>query len=134
MSDNIEDLYPLSPTQQGMLFHALLDPTGGAYVEQVTMVLEGEFHPEAFHRGWQAAVDRHPVLRTGLVWEKMPHPKSRGKLLTRIHRLNRLLALRPLIDRRLKLLSVSPPNLPTVVKHLSSQLKNEGRNLLTPDS
>ena len=71
---NVEDLYPLSPLQQGMLFHTLYSPGTGAYLEQMSMTLRGPVHPDAFQRAWQAVVDRHPVLRTGFVWEGVPQP------------------------------------------------------------
>ncbi|HEX8243298.1 MAG TPA: amino acid adenylation domain-containing protein, partial [Longimicrobium sp.] len=71
---NVEDLYPLSPLQQGMLFHTLYSPGTGAYLEQMSMTLRGTVHPDAFQRAWQAVVDRHPVLRTGFVWEGVPQP------------------------------------------------------------
>jgi amino acid adenylation domain-containing protein len=71
---NVEDLYPLSPLQQGMLFHTLYSPGSGAYLEQFAMTLRGTVHADAFRRAWQAVVDRHPVLRTGFVWEGVPQP------------------------------------------------------------
>jgi amino acid adenylation domain-containing protein len=71
---NIEDLYPLSPLQQGMLFHALYAPHAGAYLEQITVELEGVVEPEPFRRAWQTVVDRHGALRTAFVWEKVPKP------------------------------------------------------------
>ena len=33
-SDSIEDIYELSPLQEGMLFHSLYDPRAGLYVQQ----------------------------------------------------------------------------------------------------
>src|SRR5215207_7036910 len=71
---NVETLYPLSPLQQGMLFHALYSPRAGAYVEQAVLRLEGEVSPEAMERAWQLAVDRHGALRTAFVWAGVPQP------------------------------------------------------------
>ncbi|MFL5540679.1 MAG: condensation domain-containing protein, partial [Longimicrobiaceae bacterium] len=71
---NVEDLYPLTPLQQGMLFHALHSPEADAYAEQMTLTLEGDVRPEAFAAAWQAVVDRHPALRTGFVWEGVKQP------------------------------------------------------------
>ena len=34
-SSNVEDIYELSPAQQGMLFHSLYDPDSGVFVEQL---------------------------------------------------------------------------------------------------
>ncbi|HYH80302.1 MAG TPA: amino acid adenylation domain-containing protein [Longimicrobium sp.] len=71
---NVEDLYPLSPLQQGMLFHTLYSPGTGAYLEQHGMTLQGTVDVDAFREAWQRVVDRHPVLRTGFVWEGVPQP------------------------------------------------------------
>ena len=37
----IEDIYPLSPMQQGMLFHALQEPEAALYLNQLTVPIEG---------------------------------------------------------------------------------------------
>jgi amino acid adenylation domain-containing protein len=71
---NVEDIYPLSPLQEGMLFHAQLGPGTGAYVEQWPLLLEGPLDADAFHRAFQRVVDRHPALRTAFVWENVPRP------------------------------------------------------------
>jgi hypothetical protein len=64
---NIADFYPLSPMQQGMLFHSLYAPDSGVYVEQTAYTLRGPLDVEAFVRAWQRVVDRHPVLRTAFM-------------------------------------------------------------------
>jgi amino acid adenylation domain-containing protein len=71
---NVEDLYPLSPLQQGMLFHTLLSPGSGAYSEQITYDLAGPLQVDVFHRCWQDAMARHPALRTAFFWEGLPKP------------------------------------------------------------
>ncbi|MBO0797275.1 MAG: TauD/TfdA family dioxygenase [Blastocatellia bacterium] len=71
---NVEDIYPLSPVQQGMLFHAVYDPKGGMYLEQKTCTLQGDLDVSAFERAWQAVVERHPVLRTAFVWQALDEP------------------------------------------------------------
>ncbi|MCM3338074.1 non-ribosomal peptide synthase/polyketide synthase [Paenibacillus sp. MER TA 81-3] len=70
----IEDIYPLSPTQQGMLFHTLLSPGTGMYFENMNAVLEGNLDINAFQKAWQTLVNRHSILRTGFVWKEMNHP------------------------------------------------------------
>src|SRR5262249_3522253 len=64
----IEDLYPLSPLQQGLLFHSLDAPGSGAYVIQVSVGFGADLDVAAFERSWQQVVDRHPILRTAFRW------------------------------------------------------------------
>ncbi len=70
----IADLYPLSPLQEGMLFHSLLAPGSGVYVVQGVSTLSGEVEPDLLCRAWQGAVDRHPILRTAFLWEGLAEP------------------------------------------------------------
>ncbi|MFB2973201.1 amino acid adenylation domain-containing protein [Aerosakkonema sp. BLCC-F183] len=71
---NIEEIYPLSPMQQGMLFHSLYAPTSGMYVEQLTLQLNGNLDVVAFKQAWQEVLNRHSVLRTAFVWENLEKP------------------------------------------------------------
>ncbi|HXO20175.1 MAG TPA: condensation domain-containing protein, partial [Thermoanaerobaculia bacterium] len=71
---DVEDVYPLSPTQQGMLFHSLLTPDSDPYLLQVICVLRGRLDVAGFAGAWQGAVDRHPALRAGFVWEGPAEP------------------------------------------------------------
>lgn len=68
------DAYPLSPMQQGMLFHSLSAPGSDVYVEQLACVLEGALHGEAFRAAWETVVARHGVLRTAFAWKGLPEP------------------------------------------------------------
>ena len=68
---NIEAIYPLSPTQQGMLFHSLYDRESGVYVEQLAATLRGDLDVNAFSQAWQRVVDRHAVLRTAFAWKRL---------------------------------------------------------------
>ncbi|HKV06574.1 MAG TPA: amino acid adenylation domain-containing protein [Thermoanaerobaculia bacterium] len=74
MTTNLEDVYPLSPLQQGMLFHSLLAPESGIYVNQCSCRLRGELDAERFHQSWQKAVDRHAILRSAFLWEGFDEP------------------------------------------------------------
>jgi amino acid adenylation domain-containing protein len=73
-SKNIADIYPVSPVQQGMLFHTLYAPESKVYFTQVTHVLSGNLNSLAFERAWQHVVDRHPILRTAFIWEDLDEP------------------------------------------------------------
>lgn len=71
---NVEDFYPLSPMQQGMLFHSLLTPESGVYFEQLSCTIKGALNIEAFERAWNMVVNRHPILRTAFVGEGLKEP------------------------------------------------------------
>jgi amino acid adenylation domain-containing protein len=67
--EQIADVYPLSPVQQGMLFHSLYSPDSGVYVNQVRVTIEG-LDVARFRAAWQAVYDRHDILRTGFLPER----------------------------------------------------------------
>ncbi|MFP5270445.1 amino acid adenylation domain-containing protein [Coleofasciculus sp.] len=73
-ADNIQDIYELSPAQQGILFHSLYSPESGVYFVQLCCTLRGYLNPEAFEDAWQRVVARHTVLRTSFYWENLDKP------------------------------------------------------------
>jgi hypothetical protein len=70
----IEDVYPLTPMQVGMLFHALSQGDPGVYVEQATFVLDGVPDSGVLGAAWRTVVERTPVLRGCMVWEGVAEP------------------------------------------------------------
>ncbi|NEP61923.1 MAG: amino acid adenylation domain-containing protein, partial [Symploca sp. SIO2G7] len=74
MSRHVQDIYPLSPTQQGMLFHSLYGPKSGVYVVQMGYTLEGNLNRDAFEQAWQWLTNRHTILRTAFVWDNLESP------------------------------------------------------------
>jgi len=77
---NIEDIYELSPLQQGMLFHSLYDSEPGMYCQQLICKFSRGFDRSAFQQAWQLVVDRHTILRTSFHW------KEAGKPLQVVHK------------------------------------------------
>jgi amino acid adenylation domain-containing protein/thioester reductase-like protein len=71
---NIEDVYPLSPMQQGMVFHSLYAPESSVYIAQMSFELRGVLNVAAFVRAWQQVIKRHPILRSACVWENLEKP------------------------------------------------------------
>ena len=65
-AQEIEDIYPLSPMQQGMLFHTLYERKSGDYVNQMRVDVVG-LEVERFRQAWQEAVDSHEVLRASFI-------------------------------------------------------------------
>ncbi|ODN72163.1 condensation domain-containing protein [Methylobrevis pamukkalensis] len=70
----IDNIYPLSPMQEGLLFHTLAAPEAGLYQPQFVLRLEGPLDPTALERAWRAALARHGVLRSSLHWEERDRP------------------------------------------------------------
>jgi amino acid adenylation domain-containing protein len=70
----VEDSYPLSPMQQGMLFHSLYSQNPGVNIEQVIYSLHENLNVPAFMRAWQRVVDRHAILRSSFRWEGLDEP------------------------------------------------------------
>ncbi len=73
-SPGLEDLYPLSPMQEGMLFETLAAPGEGLYVTQMSCVLDGDLDVAAFEQAWQTVIDRHAVLRSSFAGTDLERP------------------------------------------------------------
>ncbi|MDO0924516.1 non-ribosomal peptide synthase/polyketide synthase [Streptomyces sp. TG1A-8] len=71
---DVVDVYPLTPTQTGMVVHGLDDAENGLYVEQITFVVDGARDPRLLAAAWQHVVDRTPVLRTRVALRGVPVP------------------------------------------------------------
>jgi amino acid adenylation domain-containing protein/non-ribosomal peptide synthase protein (TIGR01720 family) len=70
----LEDIYPLSSVQHGLLFHSLYAPNGGLYFEQKSCLLRGKLNSVAFRAACEEVVNRHPILRTSFRWENLDEP------------------------------------------------------------
>ncbi|HVB37101.1 MAG TPA: amino acid adenylation domain-containing protein, partial [Vicinamibacterales bacterium] len=70
----IEDICPLAPLQQGLLFHALAAPGTTAYVEQTAYRLQGALDPVRFEAAWQMLLDRHANLRVAIWTQGVDRP------------------------------------------------------------
>ncbi|MDR4481702.1 MAG: amino acid adenylation domain-containing protein [Nitrospirales bacterium] len=71
---DLEDFYPLSSVQQGLLFHSVYAPRSGIYIEQMNCRLHGELDVRTFRKAWQHLVVRHAVLRTRFMWRDVSSP------------------------------------------------------------
>jgi len=70
------ECYPLSPMQQGMLFHALSSREPGVDIEQIFCTTPERLDVPAFARAWQRVVDRHEILRTTFHWAGLAEPRQ----------------------------------------------------------
>jgi amino acid adenylation domain-containing protein/non-ribosomal peptide synthase protein (TIGR01720 family) len=71
---DVDDVYPLTPMQAGMMFHGLSQQDQSVYFEQVSFTLSGVDDLATLHSAWQQVVDRTPVLRSRLVWTDVDEP------------------------------------------------------------
>ncbi|MEX5601266.1 syringopeptin non-ribosomal peptide synthetase SypA [Pseudomonas syringae] len=71
---NVQDIYPLAPLQEGILYHHIAAEQGDPYLLQATFALHDPTHVRRFAEGLQAMIDRHDILRTALVWEGLEQP------------------------------------------------------------
>jgi hypothetical protein len=76
--DNVQDIYPLSPLQAGLLFDSVYD--GGAvahlYANKVVYDLCGNVDRDCLRRAWQQVIDRHTSLRSSFVWASLEQPRQ----------------------------------------------------------
>lgn len=72
--ENFQDLYPLSPLQEGMLYEAQRSAHATTHFEQITWHLRGFVDTDVFRRAWLLLAERHAVLRTVIVAEKASRP------------------------------------------------------------
>lgn len=65
-NDQVEDIYPCSPMQEGLLLSQLRDPSAYMFhtVFEIKDARSGKVDAERLARAWETLVDRHPVLRT----------------------------------------------------------------------
>lgn len=63
-TQKIQNIYPLSHMQEGMLFHSFLQDEGTAYIEQSVFTIRGQIHLDWFQQSVQSIIDRHDIFRT----------------------------------------------------------------------
>ncbi|MBG9913393.1 peptide synthetase [Bacillus sonorensis] len=72
--EHVQDIYYLSPMQEGMLFHTLLHPGQSFYIEQISMQVKGSFQKDLLEKSMNVIIDRYDIFRTVFVHEKMKRP------------------------------------------------------------
>lgn len=71
---NIEDIFALTPMQEGMLFHYLKDRENDHYSEQLCIDLSGEIDDNYFEQAWKSVIETNEILRTVFRWEGVQQP------------------------------------------------------------
>ncbi|WP_377862967.1 amino acid adenylation domain-containing protein [Bacillus velezensis] len=72
----IQDIYPLSFMQEGMLFHSLLDHDSRAYFEQAVFTISGQLDRERFQKSIDAVFERYDIFRTTFIHKNVAKPRQ----------------------------------------------------------
>lgn len=72
--DQVQDMYYLSPMQEGMLFHTLHHQEKGFYVEQMDMNVKGTLRYDLLEKSMNIIVERYDIFRTVFLHEKVKRP------------------------------------------------------------
>ena len=70
-AENVQDIYPLSPLQEGILFQYLMTQQRDPYLTPFLMGFDSRSRLDGFLLALDQLVQRHDVLRTAVVWKDM---------------------------------------------------------------
>src|SRR5690606_8705378 len=71
---NVQDIYPLSPLQEGILFHHPIAGESDPYLQYVLAAFETRALLDRYLQALQAVIRRNDILRTAILWEGLQEP------------------------------------------------------------
>ncbi|WP_037271597.1 condensation domain-containing protein, partial [Ruminococcus flavefaciens] len=76
VNKKIENIYSLTPLQEGMLFHNIYDSKSTAYIMQIVLDIRNNFRYEYFGQALALIAEKHQTLRSMFVYENVNSPKQ----------------------------------------------------------
>ncbi|MCI6890226.1 MAG: condensation domain-containing protein, partial [Ruminococcus sp.] len=76
VNKNIENVYTLTPLQEGMLFHNIYETGSSAYVLQSVFEIKSVMNEEILKQALSLVSQRFSVLRTSFFYEKVDKPRQ----------------------------------------------------------
>ncbi len=73
---NVQEIYPVAPLQEGILYHHLSAGQGDPYVLHAQFAFDNRERLDAFTQALQSVIDRHDILRTAILWEGLDAPRQ----------------------------------------------------------
>ncbi len=73
---NVQEIYPLAPLQEGILYHHVSAGQGDPYLLQWRLAFDSPTRLQAWANALQQVIDRHDILRTAVVWEGLDSPQQ----------------------------------------------------------
>lgn len=117
-TDNLVNLYPLTPMQSGLLLYHLKAPGDDTYIVQSVMRYRGKIDQVAFKQAWQALAQHHAIFRKGIIWSQLSQP-----LQFELEEIKHPLTIQTI---------PTDTSIETYIKELSLQERRRGFNLNTP--
>ncbi|MDC9606952.1 non-ribosomal peptide synthetase [Xenorhabdus griffiniae] len=73
-TSNVQDIYPLAPLQEGILFHYRMQAQGDTYLLQSLLAFNSRDRLASFLAALQQVINRHDILRTAVYWQGLEQP------------------------------------------------------------
>ncbi len=73
---NVANIYPLTPLQKGILFHAIANTNSQQYFEQMDFELCGNLCVDVFEQAVNLTIEKYEILKTAFVYKESSEPKQ----------------------------------------------------------